>query len=93
MAGHTYIHRIDAWRASGYIVELIFLALASPDDAIARVAMRVRQGGHDVPPEVIRRRFASGMRHFLDVYRRRVDFWQWYDNSGPRPRLLKEGAN
>ncbi len=25
---------------------------------------------------VIRRRFASGMRHFLEVYRQQVDFWQ-----------------
>jgi len=55
--------------------------------------MRVRQGGHDVAPEVIRRRFASGMRNFMDVYRYRVDFWQWFDNSGSRPRLLEEGEN
>jgi predicted ABC-type ATPase len=55
--------------------------------------MRVRQGGHDVAPEVIRRRFAGGMRHFMEIYRHRVDFWQWFDNSGPRPRLLEEGAN
>lgn len=75
------------------MVELIFLSLTSPEEAIGRVAMRVRQGGHDVRPEVIRRRFASGMRNFLEVYRQRVDFWQWYDNSGPRPRLLEEGTN
>lgn len=58
-----------------------------------RVAMRVRQGGHDVPPEVIRKRFDSGMRNFLEIYRQRVDYWQWFDNSGPLPRLLEEGAN
>lgn len=92
LAGHTYLHRIGRWRSNGYVVELIFLALASPEEAVARVAMRARQGGHDVPEEVIRRRFAAGMRNFLDVYRQRVDFWQWYDNSGPRPRLLQEGA-
>jgi len=74
-------------------VELIFLSLGSPEEAIARVAMRVRQGGHDVPPDVIRRRFASGMRNFLEIYRHNVDFWQWFDNSGPRPRLVEEGAN
>lgn len=93
LSGHTYSRRIEAWRASGFTVELIFLSLGSPEEAIARVAMRVRQGGHDVPPDVIRRRFASGMRHFVDVYRQRVDFWQWFDNSGPRPQLLQEGAN
>jgi predicted ABC-type ATPase len=61
--------------------------------AFEPLTMRVRQGGHDVPPGVIRRRFASGMRNFLDVYKHRVDFWQWFDNSRPRPRLLEEGAN
>jgi predicted ABC-type ATPase len=93
LAGHSHLRRIDAWRSSGYVVELIFLALGSADEAIARVALRVRQGGHDVAREVIRRRFTAGMQNFLDVYRQRVDFWQWYDNSGPRPRLLEEGTN
>jgi predicted ABC-type ATPase len=92
LSGHTYARRIDRWRSSGYIVELIFLSLASPEVAIARVAMRVRQGGHDVAHDVIRRRYASGMRNRLDVYRHRVDFWQWFDNSGPYPRLLDEGS-
>jgi predicted ABC-type ATPase len=93
LAGHSYLRRIDAWRSSGYVVKLIFLSLASPEEALSRVAARVRQGGHDVAPEVIRRRFAAGMRNFLDAYRTRVDFWQWYDNSGPRPRLIEEGSN
>ena len=93
LAGHTYLRRIERWRGEGFMVELIFLSLASAEEAIARVAMRVRQGGHDVRPDVIRRRFASGMRNFLELYRQRVDFWQWYDNSGPQPRLLEEGSN
>jgi predicted ABC-type ATPase len=74
-------------------VIIILLSLASPEEAIARVALRVRHGGHDVAPEIVRRRFGAGMRNFLDVYRRRADFWQWFDNSGPRPRLLEEGTN
>ena len=93
LAGHNYLHRIDEWRAKGFAVKLIFLSLSTADEAIARVALRVRQGGHDVAPEVIRRRFAAGMRNFLEVYRTKVDFWQWYDNSGPRPRLVEEGSN
>lgn len=93
LSGHTYLRRIHAWRAAGFVVKLIFLSLGSPEDAIARVAMRVRQGGHDVAPDVIRRRFNSGLRNFLDLYRNRVDYWQWLDNSGPLPRLLDEGAN
>lgn len=93
LAGHTYLRRIDTWREAGFVVELIFLSLSSPEDAIARVATRVRQGGHDVAPDVIRRRFATGLRNFQQVYRHRVDDWQWFDNSGPIPRLLEEGSN
>lgn len=92
LAGHTYLRRIDAWRAAGFHVTLIVLALNSPEEAITRVAARVRQGGHDVPPEVIRRRFAAGLRNFREVYRHRVDRWEWFDNSGTAPRLLSESA-
>jgi predicted ABC-type ATPase len=74
-------------------VKLIFLSLATPEEAIARVAMRVRQGGHHVPPETIRRRFAAGRRNFHDVYRHRVDYCQWIDNSGDTPILNDEGGN
>jgi predicted ABC-type ATPase len=93
LSGHTYLRRIDSWRADGYTVELIFLSLRSPEEAIERVATRVQQGGHAVAPEIIRRRFASGMQNFLQIYRYRVDDWQWFDNSGPRPRLFDEGSN
>jgi predicted ABC-type ATPase len=93
LSGHTYLHRVDAWRAGGFVVELIFLSLRSPEDAIRRVATRVRQGGHDVPPAVVRRRFITGLRNFQQVYRDRVDDWQWFDNSGLVPLLLAEGSN
>lgn len=93
LAGHTYLRRIEGWRAAGYEVKLIFLSLRSPEEAITRVTARVRQGGHDVAPEVIRRRFAVGLRNFLEVYRGRVDRWEWFDNSGSVPRLLEENVN
>ena len=93
LSGHTYLKRIEAWRAAGFEVELVFLSLHSPEEAIARVAARVRQGGHNVAANVIRRRFESGLRNFLTIYRDRVNYWQWIDNSGPVSRLLEEGRN
>lgn len=62
LSGRGYARRIRDWRSRGYVVKLIFLALATPEEALARVAMRVRQGGHDVAPEVVRRRFRAGAR-------------------------------
>jgi len=59
LAGRGYVHHIRAWQAAGYRVKLIFLQLDSPEEAIARVAQRVRQGGHAIPEATIRRRFAA----------------------------------
>jgi predicted ABC-type ATPase len=73
-------------------VKLLFLSLRTPEEAIARVALRVQQGGHDVAAEVIRRRFASGLKNFMDVYRYEVDYWRLFDNSGPSPLLLSQGV-
>jgi len=93
LAGLTYVRMIARWRAAGYTVKLIFLSLGSPEEAIARVAMRVSQGGHNVPTETIRRRFAAGLRNFQDVYRHSVDYWQWFDNSDAAPILKDEGGS
>ena len=93
LAGLGYARMIPYWRTRGYMVKLIFLKLASPEEAIARVAMRVRQGGHHVPADVIRRRFDAGLRNFENIYRHRVNFWQYYDNSGSLSYLLDEGVN
>jgi predicted ABC-type ATPase len=93
LSGRTYAPMIDRWRTQGYIVKLIFLSLASPDEAVARVAVRVRQGGHNIPVDTILRRYEAGLMHFRETYRSRVDFWQLFDNSGEFPLLLEEGAN
>jgi predicted ABC-type ATPase len=92
LSGRTYLKRIQAWREHGFTVKLIFLSLNTVDEAIARVATRVQHGGHDVAEDVIRRRFISGMRNFLELYRPLADYWQWFDNSGPVPRLREEGG-
>ncbi|HAZ60435.1 MAG TPA: Zeta toxin family protein [Gammaproteobacteria bacterium] len=88
LAGRGYLHHIRAWQAAGYCVKLIFLRLDSPEEAIARVAQRVRQGGHHIPEDTIRRRFAAGRQNFQRLYAPLVDAWALYDNAGAQPRLL-----
>ncbi len=70
---------------------LWFLALPSAEAAIARVAQRVLQGGHNIPVEVVRRRFVAGRANFDNIYRGLVDAWVLYDNSGTVPVLLDWG--
>ena len=93
LSGLGHARMIPRWRSDGYTVKLIFLSLATPEEAIKRVELRVRQGGHHVPPEVIRRRFASGLKNFQNMYRHIVDYWQWFDNSGHTLILVDEGEN
>ncbi len=94
LSGRAYLRHIRDWRAAGYRVELIFLRLNSADEAVARVAQRVRQGGHGIEEEVIRRRFAAGLANFSEIYAPAVDAWALYDNSAELPRLINwsEGA-
>jgi predicted ABC-type ATPase len=93
LSGRSYARLIPRWREAGYHVKLIFLSLPSADLAAARVSARVAQGGHDVPEEVVRRRFDAGLRNFEDLYRGLVSSWVLYDNSGPEPRLIASGDN
>ena len=77
----------------GYRVKLIFLSLSTADLAVARVLTRAAQGGHNVPEEVVRRRFDAGLRNFENVYRVLASTWVVYENSGPKPVLLASGDN
>jgi len=93
LSGLGYRRHIDQWRTLGYHVSLYFLALPKVEAAIERVAERVRQGGHDIPEPVIRRRFAAGLHNFNHHYNARVDSWVLYDSAGPKPVLLEWGEN
>lgn len=93
LSGIGYLRHIRDWRTQGYRVSLYFLSLPNAEVAIARVAERVRQGGHDVPEPVIRRRFAAGLKNFHQRYKMAVDDWALYDNAGSVPALLEWGEN
>jgi predicted ABC-type ATPase len=69
----------------------IFLRLSSPVLALRRIAGRVRQGGHDIPPADVLRRFTRSRQNFETAYRLLADSWAVYDNSGDAPRLLEKG--
>lgn len=91
MSGLNYKSRISEWRVKGYLVKLFFLWLPSADMAVARVASRVRLAGHDIPEDVIRRRFDRGYENFQNSYRELVDTWQIYDATRIPPIMLEEG--
>jgi predicted ABC-type ATPase len=93
LASRTFAPWIGELTDSGYTFHLVFLWLSSPDLAVARVAERVRSGGHRVPEEVVRRRYCAGLANFFGLYRPLAATWRFYDNSlPPRPRLVATGS-
>ncbi|HXD96687.1 MAG TPA: zeta toxin family protein [Candidatus Acidoferrum sp.] len=92
LASRSFAPRIRRLRRSGYECHLVFLWLPAADLAVARVADRVRLGGHDVPEETIRRRYRSGLRNFFHLYQALTTTWRMYDNSTHQPRLIASGA-
>lgn len=88
LSGRAYLRHIRQWQQAGYRVELIFLQLNNTDEAVARVQQRVRQGGHDIPEAVIRRRFSAGLTNFHQHYAPAVDAWALYNNAGEAPVLV-----
>lgn len=93
LASRSFAPWLESLRASGYRVHLSFLSLPNADLAVARVAERVRMGGHDVPEAVVRRRFVAGLRNFFALYQGIADRWQMFDNSAPGgPRPIASGG-
>ena len=93
LSGRSYARMIPNWQAQGYRVRLYFLSLPSAEMAVARVRKRVREGGHDVPAEIVRRRYHVGMRNFHLIYRDIVDAWDLYDASPLIPKLIEYGGD
>jgi predicted ABC-type ATPase len=94
LSGKTYIRLFRRARKLGYEIELHYLWLSSPAQAIARVRQRVQQGGHHVPAADIRRRFKRSLVHLLDDYLPLAKRWAvWDSRSLPAKRLAISGAN
>lgn len=88
LAGVTYLSLLRKLRAQGYRIQLFSLWIPTVEMALARIADRVRRGGHDIPEKVVRRRFHKGLQHLFIRYRPLLDSWMLFDNSGTVPRLV-----
>lgn len=89
LASRTFAPWLQRLRVSGYRAHMTFLMLPSVELALARVAERVRLGGHAVPEDVVRRRFRRGLQNFFDPYRALVDSWEMVENADlARPRVI-----
>ena len=92
LATRHYLRFIAEAQAQGYKARLFSFWLNSPELAVEWVAARVREGGHNIPDAVIRRRYTGGLRQFFSTYRTAVSSWAFMDNSEGRARLIASGT-
>jgi len=81
LAGRSYARWLRSIRRFGYAFDLVYFWLASADLAVARVAERVRQGGHGIPESTIRIRYRRSLHNFFQLYRPLASTWIVYDNT------------
>jgi predicted ABC-type ATPase len=89
LAGLTHLRTIDRAKANGWQVHLLYFAVQSPEKALARIARRVSEGGHDIPESDARRRFKRSLQNF-GLYAAKCDLWRVFDNNA-RPKVVAEG--
>lgn len=92
LATRSYVNLVRRAHDKGYRVTLLFFWLNSPELAIQRVAERVSKGGHDIPEDIIRRRYVSGIQNLFNLYAAEVDSWSIYDNSTTLRRNVAVGG-
>jgi predicted ABC-type ATPase len=90
LAARTFVPFMNRCKISSYRINLIYLWLPSADLAVERVARRVASGGHDIPEEVVRRRYERGLKNLVELYLAITDNWMVFDNSGKEFRLVAE---
>lgn len=91
LSSKTYANTIIKAKQNNYRITLVFFWLDSPGLAIERVKTRVVEGGHDIPSNIIIRRYYSGLRNLFNLYIPLCDYWMILNNSQSPSELVAEG--
>ena len=81
LATKSYVNLVRRAHKQGYNVKLLFFWLESPEMAKLRVAERVAKGGHNIPEDVIERRYYAGIRNLFNLFMNEVDYWAIFMNT------------
>lgn len=88
----SYVNLVRKAQARNYTVHLLFFWLSNVDMAKDRVAKRVAQGGHNIPTDVIERRYIKGLKNLFNIFMKECDIWVLYDNSENKAERVAFGG-
>lgn len=92
LATRSYSELVKRAQEKGYKVTLLYFWLNSPELAVERVARRVREGGHNIPKDVIYRRYEKGLKNLFDIFIPIVDSWMIVDNGVEPREIIAKGT-
>jgi predicted ABC-type ATPase len=93
LATRSYVSLVKVAQQAGYKVKLLFIWLDSPETAIERVADRVAEGGHDIPRDIIERRYFRGIFNLISLYIPVCDSWIVVNNRDVVPEVVAKGSH
>ena len=88
LAGKSYVNLINEAKGKGYLIHIFFLWIPDVKLAQERIKQRVKEGGHNVPTEDVKRRFSRSLRNFIGLYGPLCDTWILFDNAGEKPVVV-----
>ncbi len=91
LATRSYVNTVKKAQEKGYLVTVLYFWLNSPELAVERVRIRVKEGGHHIPEETIRRRYELGISNMFNLYIPIADYWMFIDNSKTPFEILTDG--
>jgi len=91
LSTRSYVNTVKKAQEKGYFVTVLYFWLNSPELAVERVRIRVKEGGHNIPEETIRRRYDLGISNMYNLYIPIADYWMFIDNSKTPFEILADG--
>jgi len=91
LSGYAYVRTLEHARALGYDTTIAYVFVDSVDVCLARIAARVKRGGHDIPPADVQRRYARSKSNFINIYAKLANHWMLYYNGGTDVALVAHG--
>ena len=92
LSTRSYFRLVEKAHQQGYEVTLLFFWLKSPEQAMERVAERVSKGGHNIPQDIIVRRYYEGIYNLFNIYMSIVDTWVLVNNSETPRSIIASGG-
>ena len=92
LATRSYVSLVKSAKEVGYKVTLLFIWIDSPATAMQRVAERVMKGGHNIPSEIIERRYYRGLFNLINLYIPICNIWMVVNNEAIIPEPVAEGG-